>query len=119
MLRKDNLFFCIVKDYDFMKWRYSKPDENYFQSFFDDKNYVIWKYYEGRKQVLETSNFNLVDKLGGKVDILQFKDSPASRQLKEKGFKAVLSNEFLIYGNTDIGQNTNLFHFEPGDNDVF
>lgn len=117
--RQDKPYFHVVKDQDFLKWRYSRPYMQYFQSFFDGGHYAIWKNYEGRKQVLEISDFHLVQKLGGKVDILQFKDSPASDTLKESGFSPISSNEFLIHGNIDIGRNTSVFKFEPGDNDVF
>ncbi len=102
-----------------MKWRYSKPGEEYFQSFFENNNYAIWKNYQGKKQVLEISDYNLIYKLNGTVDIWQFKDSRASAQLKNNGFVPILSNEFIVYTDLNVERDVNLFNFEPGDNDVF
>jgi hypothetical protein len=112
-------YFYIVKDRNFMKWRYSKPGEEYFQSFFENNNYAIWKNYQGKKQVLEISDYNLIYKLNGTVDIWQFKDSRASAQLKNNGFVPILSNEFIVYTDLNVERDVNLFNFEPGDNDVF
>jgi hypothetical protein len=119
ILRKEKSYFCIVKNQDFIKWRYSKPGVEYYESFFADNNYIIWKFYKGKKQVLETSNFNLVFELGRVVDIWQFEGSFASQQLKSQGFKPILSNEFILYTNLSIEKDMNKFNFELGDNDVF
>ncbi len=112
-------YFCIVKDENFMKWRYSKPNEKYFQSFFGDNSYVIWKEYQGKKQVMEISDFTLIYKLNGRVDIWQFKDSLVSVQLKNSGFDPVLAREFLLYTDLKVDGDISDFNFEPADNDVF
>lgn len=112
-------YFYVVKNQDFIKWRYSKPGNEYYQSFFSDNNYIIWKIYEGKKQVLETSDFNLVFELSGIVDIWQFEGSSASRQLKDQGFKPILSNDFILYTDLLIEREIDKFNFELGDNDVF
>ena len=117
--RENEPYFCIVKDSDFFKWRYSRPYMQYFQSFFDDGRYAIWKYYGNRKQVCEITDFQFVHQLGGKIDILQFKDSTTSKNLKDVGFHPTLTSEFLVTGHVEIKQNVNEFNFEPGDNDVF
>lgn len=116
--RSHQPYFHIVKDQDFFMWRYRRPYMEYYQSFFDGGHYAVWKYYQGRKQILEISDFRLVLLLGGPVDILQFKDSSASDELKKGGFKPVLANEFLIYGKMALDRNMDTFNFEPGDNDV-
>lgn len=117
--QKNEPYFHIVKNSEFFKWRYSRPYMRYFQSFFSDSHYIVWKYHEDHKQILKTSDFHLVHQLGGKIDILQFKGSVASEGLRSVGFNPILTNEFLMIGNVEIEQNVNLFNFEPGDNDVF
>jgi hypothetical protein len=118
--KEENKYFSVVKALDFIKWRYSRPYYSYFQSVFENQKYVIWKVYEGRKQILETNDFRLAIKLGGTVDIWQFNGSSESSYLKERGFVPLMSNEFILYTNLPISPNSpNQFCFELGDNDVF
>jgi hypothetical protein len=112
-------YFQIVKDEAFLRWRYSKPNEEYFQTVIGSDDYIIWKSYQGKKQVMEISDYNYVFKLNGAVDILQFEGSRASQQLKNGGFVSIFSNEFLLYTKMSIERDVDLFNFEPGDNDVF
>ncbi len=119
LARKTGSYFHIDKDADFLKWRYSKPNEEYFQSFFENNSYAIWKNYQGRKQILEISDFNCIFKLSGTVDIWQFQDTQASLQLKNNNCICILANEFLIYTGLSMDRDANLYNFEPGDNDVF
>jgi len=113
--------FFVVKDIDFMKWRYSKPNNVYKQTLLKNNRYVIWKEYTGKKQVLETNDFEIVFELGGKIDIWQFTGSPESEILKKRGFTPIMFNEFIIYNNNHIFINNSpdWIKFELADNDVF
>lgn len=113
--------FYVEKDKNWMKWRYNKPEVEYKQSIFPDERHIIWKYYNEKKQVLETNDINLVFNLGNQVDIWQFQGSSNSNFLKSQGFIPILEHEFLIYRNQEISLDfsLNAFNFELGDNDVF
>lgn len=117
----DEYQFSVVKNLDWLKWRYSKPGIDYKQSLFVDYQYVIWKNYQNKKQVLETNNFKLAIELGGTVDLWAFKDSNQSKYLKNHGFSSILENEFIVYQNknVDLTFNTDRCQFQLGDNDVF
>jgi hypothetical protein len=117
----ENKSFFVVKNFDFIKWRYSKPGTIYKQTFLKNNRYAIWKEYEGKKQILQTNDFETAFELGGQIDIWQFLGSDESEALKTRGFKPILSNEFIIYKNQEISLESivNSIQFELGDNDVF
>lgn len=119
--RNKNIYFCLIKDIDFMKWRYAKPGVQYRQSFFQGDKYIIWKVYEGKNQVLETNDYRSILKLGGIVEIWEFQNRSSSQYLKKHGFFPRTNNEFILYKNQpiQIDKNPNEFNFELGDNDVF
>jgi hypothetical protein len=119
-------YFYVINNFDFIKWRYSKPGFEYLQSIFSHDKHIIFKVYEERLQVLKTNDFKLVFELGGDVDIWQFQNSYESTYLKNNGFKSAMSNEFIVYGNesltsefSELSNESNSFCFELGDNDVF
>jgi len=117
----DDYQFSIVKNLDWLKWRYSKPTIDYKQSLFVNHQYVIWKNYQQKKQVLETNNFKLAIELGGTVDLWVFKDSSQSNYLKNHGFSSILENEFILYQNEnfELSFDADRCQFQLGDNDVF
>jgi hypothetical protein len=117
----ENKSFFVVKNFDFIKWRYSKPGTIYKQTFLKNNRYAIWKEYEGKKQILQTNDFETAFELGGQIDIWQFLGSNESQVLKTRGFKPILSNEFILYKNQEISLESivNSIQFELGDNDVF
>jgi Acetyltransferase (GNAT) domain len=114
-------YLHLIKDTEFIHWRYSKPGFSYYQSFFEGDRAAIWKTYEGKYQILETNDFKTVFEFDGAVDIWQFKGSDSSEYLKSQGFIALMSNELLFYFNQPIAieKNVNQYRFELGDNDVF
>jgi len=116
---RKNLF--VVKDFDFIKWRYSKPNTVYKQTSLKNNRYVIWKEYIGKIQILETNDFEMIFELAGTVDIWQFGGSFESEALKKRGFTSVMSNEFIVYNNNNvlIDNSVDLIEFQLGDNDVF
>lgn len=116
---KKESYFRMIRDQAYIKWRYAKPGIEYYQSFYSDDNYIIWKTYEGKKQVLETNNYNHIFELGGVIDIWQFANSESANKLKEKGFKSILSNDFILFTDLDFDNDINKYCFELGDNDVF
>lgn len=116
---RKEVYFYIEKDLDFIKWRYSKPGMKYYQSFFGKDDYIIWKYYNAKQQIMELTNYKLAVELGGTVDLWQFRGTNFSEDLKSKGFVPVLSNEFLLYTSLQIANDLNVFNFELGDNDGF
>lgn len=116
---KQEPYFKVKKDFDFLKWRYSKPNTVYYQSVFGNEEYVIWKHYENKKQVLELSSYELLSRFSGIVDVWSFKDSTASNALKARGFKPLLANEFILFTDLSIENDPDKIIFELGDNDVF
>lgn len=115
-------YFSVVKDFDFLRWRYSRPGTNYHQLYLSDGGYIIWKDYEGKKQVLETNCFSAIKDLGGTVDVWQFRYSVKWDCLKRNGFTTIASNEFLLYTQLKLEQDkgwSGYYKFELGDNDVF
>ena len=119
--KKNSYRFYVKKDLDWMRWRYSKPGYKYQQNIFANDKQIIWKYYDQKKQVLETDDIDLIFKLGGQVDIWQFAGSVKSEYLKKKGFVSILRNELIFYLNKEINLSFDVdsINFELGDNDVF
>ncbi|OGC08508.1 hypothetical protein A2230_08315 [candidate division WOR-1 bacterium RIFOXYA2_FULL_36_21] len=116
---KKDIYFKIQKNLDFIKWRYSKPQTIYYQSIIDEYNYIIWKEYNNKKQILELSDCNLLEGFNGVVDVWAFKNSENNEKLRSKGFSPILFNEFILYTNMQLLENVNNYKFELGDNDVF
>jgi hypothetical protein len=113
--------FSVNKDLNWLKWRYSKPGSVYTQSVFQNGRYVVWKEYENKRQVLQSSDHEIIFALQGKVDIWQFSNSLSSDRLKERGFTPILKNEFILYLNSEIRLSLDIesVKFELADNDVF
>lgn len=104
----------------FMRWRYSKPGQTYVQSMFPDFRHVVWKEFEGRKQVMETNDWECILGLGGVVDVWQFEGSRVSGHLKGLGFESRFDRDFIAWSKVvEIPREVDRYRFELCENDVF
>jgi GNAT superfamily N-acetyltransferase len=108
-----------VRGWPFWQWRYSKPGQEYFQSLFPEQRYAIWKEFEGRRQILETNDWQLAACMGGWVDIWQLEGSRISRHLKGLDFESRFDRDLIVYApKVDVPMDVDRIRFELCENDV-
>ena len=110
--------FHIVRGKAFAMWRYRKPGQEYRQTLLGPGRYVIWKKYDGRRQMMETDAATFGPALGGAVDMWCFEGSKAHKRLIRRGFDPVLEREFILHTDVKVKRNINKFWFEACDWDI-